>query len=147
MALEVRILLSLKQPVGSDSDRGCCTSLEPQAGVDYWLRPAGADEMGASHQDLAAVTAVEPVELQILAGVQWAASGAFSLDVAEWEPQLAVWVVLSACRRDASLGEVVSALIYYCCLFCLTAVWPMAFAGCQVVAYMTLRECLKRNGV
>ncbi len=73
MALEVRILLSLKQPVGSDSDRGCCTSLEPQAGVDYWLQPAGADEMGASHQDLAAVTAVEPVELQILAGVQWAA--------------------------------------------------------------------------
>ena len=49
--------------------------------------------MAASHQDLAAVTAVELVELQILAEVQWAALGAFSLDVAEWERPLAVWVV------------------------------------------------------
>lgn len=61
--------------------------------MDYCWRPAVADEMAASHQDLAAVTAVELVELQILAEVQWAALGAFSLDVAEWERPLAVWVV------------------------------------------------------
>ena len=48
------------------------------------------------------------------------------------------------CRRD--VVEVVSAWIYYCCLFCLTAVWPEAFEGLLLVAYMNLRGCLERNG-